>query len=93
MAARDPLVRRLIGSEGRNGYLAGLTDEERRALTTRATAASLAQDYRAVDPNNELDPDEREKRAQFHRRARMARLARLAVQARKARPRTAGGGA
>jgi hypothetical protein len=43
--------------------------------TAAATAARLAADERAVDPEGTLPPEERARRARLYRRSRMAALA------------------
>ncbi len=50
--------------------------------TKPALAARLAADERAVDPDGKLTPEERARRAAFHRKSRMTALALKASRAR-----------
>lgn len=56
-----------------------------RALTAPARAAFLARFEREVDPQGELTPDERERRAAHARRAHFQRLAMASANARRTR--------
>lgn len=58
---------------------------DRSARTQRAREAFLSRFEREVDPNGELPPDERRRRAEHAKRAYMLRLAKRAVAARRAR--------
>jgi hypothetical protein len=58
---------------------------DRSARTRPAREAFLSRFEREVDPNGELPPDERRRRAEHAKRAYMLRLAKRAVAARKAR--------
>lgn len=59
-------------------------ESDRRAATQAARLAALERFAREVDPNNELDPAERARRAGHAQRAHMMRLA---LQSSKARAR------
>jgi hypothetical protein len=65
---------------GRLGALA--LHAQGRTNTSAARRAFLDRFQDEVDPNRVLDPDERERRAAFARRAHMTRLALRASQAR-----------
>jgi hypothetical protein len=54
-------------------------------LTAAATAASMARFEREVDPNNELEPAERTRRAEHARKAFMLRLSLASARARRER--------
>ncbi len=82
----DPL-RTQIGRVG--AYESWARTEDRPARTAPGRKAMLDKFEREVDPNNELAPQERAKRAAFARKAYFARLALKSAQARKRR----GGGA
>jgi hypothetical protein len=58
---------------------------DRSARTRPARKAFLDRFEREVDPNGELPPDERRRRAEHAKRAYMLRLAKRAVAARRAR--------
>jgi hypothetical protein len=58
---------------------------DRSARTRPAREAFLNRFEREVDPNGELPPDERRRRAEHAKRAYMLRLAKRAVAARRAR--------
>jgi hypothetical protein len=58
---------------------------DRSARTRPARQAFLNRFEREVDPNGELPPDERRRRAEHAKRAYMLRLAKRAVAARRAR--------
>jgi hypothetical protein len=57
--------------------------EDRSARTAKARMAALERFEREVDPNNELGPAERAKRAEFARKAHFTRLALKSAQARR----------
>jgi hypothetical protein len=57
----------------------------RSARTQPARKAFLDRFEREVDPDGELPPDERQRRAEHAKRAYMLRLAKRAVAARRAR--------
>ncbi|MCW2591772.1 MAG: hypothetical protein JWQ86_4199 [Mycobacterium sp.] len=59
--------------------------EDRSARTAPARAAMQAKFEREVDPNNELTPAERVKRAGYARKAYYARLALKSAEARRRR--------
>lgn len=50
----------------------------------KARETMRQQDLAAVDPNGELDPEERERRAEYRRRERMARAGLASGRARRA---------
>lgn len=58
---------------------------DRSARTQPGREAFLNRFEREVDPNGELPPDERRRRAEHAKRAYMLRLAKRAVAARRAR--------
>jgi hypothetical protein len=58
---------------------------DRSERTRPAREAFLKRFEREVDPNEELSPDERRRRAEHAKRAYMLRLAKRAVAARKTR--------
>ena len=58
---------------------------DRAARTAKARQAALDRFEREVDPNGELTPQERAKRAEHARKAYFARLALKSAQARKRR--------
>jgi hypothetical protein len=58
---------------------------DRSARTRPARKAFLDRFEREVDPNGELPPDERRRRAEHAKRAYMLRLAKRAIAARKSR--------
>lgn len=58
---------------------------DRPARTAKARAAALARFEREVDPNGELTPQERAKRAEHARKAYFARLALASARARRNR--------
>lgn len=66
--------------------------EDRPARTAKARKAALDRFEREVDPNGELAPQERAKRAEHARKAYFSRLALKSAQARRTR-RSAGGDA
>lgn len=53
------------------------------AMTQKARTAFLARFEREVDPDNQLPPEERQRRAEHARRAHMARLAAISATKRK----------
>ena len=57
---------------------------DRRKRTSNGTAAFLARFERQVDPNNELEPGERARRAESAKKAYMSSLALKAAKARRA---------
>lgn len=59
--------------------------EDRPARTAKARKAMLDRFERQVDPNSELSPDERARRAEHARKAYFARLAFKSAQARRRR--------
>lgn len=60
------------------------TEPDRRAATRPGTDGLLARFEREVDPNGELTPDERRRRALSARKAHMQRLALRSAQKRAA---------
>jgi len=58
---------------------------DRRKRTSNGTAAFLARFERQVDPNNELDPDERARRAESLKKAYMSGLALKAAKSKRAK--------
>jgi hypothetical protein len=78
-----PGERKLVGQIGSNESWARTTD--RAARTAPARRAALDRFEREVDPNGELTPAERAKRAEFARRAYFQRLALKSAQARRRR--------
>jgi hypothetical protein len=58
---------------------------DRAARTARARAAALERFEKVVDPDGQLQPAERRRRAEHARRAHMASLALKSSQARRAR--------
>lgn len=72
-------------SEIARGARIGMADVDRSARTRPARQAFLKRFETEVDPNGELQPDERHRRAEHALRAYMLRLAQRAVAARKSR--------
>jgi hypothetical protein len=71
---------------GRIGaYESWANTPDRAARTAPGRAAALARFEKQVDPNSELPPAERAKRAEFARKAYFQRLALKSAQARKRR--------
>lgn len=67
------------------GRIGGLTNAARhdpKEMTKAAMDGYLAKWEREADPNGELDPKERERRAALLRRAHMVRISQLAAKAR-----------
>jgi len=58
---------------------------DRRKRTSNGTAAFLARFERQVDPNNELDPAERARRAESAKKAYMSGLALKAAKSKRAK--------
>lgn len=78
---------------GRVGaYESWARTEDRSARTAPGRKAMLEKFEREVDPNNELTPRERSKRAEFARKAYFARLALRSAQARRAKRAVAASG-
>ncbi len=89
MTASDDSPRRIDPNEmalrGRVGAFRLHATHDPRETTARARAAFLARFEAEVDPDGELDPGERRRRAQAARRAYFARLALRSAQARRRR--------
>jgi hypothetical protein len=66
-------------------YASWAQTADRSARTAPARKAALDRFEREVDPNGELTPQERAKRAEYSRKAYFARLALRSAQARRRR--------
>jgi hypothetical protein len=78
-----------LARRGRKGAAATHARHDARTLTAPARAAFLETFMRAVDPHNELDPKERERRAALARQAHFRDLAYRSAAARRAKKQTA----
>ena len=70
---------------GRIGAYALHATHDPKETTKKAREAFLAKFFNEVDPDRILDPDERERRAFYARKAYFARLALKSAQARRRR--------
>ena len=78
-----PSERRLLGQISAHSQWARLNADARTSRTAPARAALFQKFVDAVDPERELDSDERARRARHAFNAHMARLALRAVRARR----------
>ncbi|HZN75699.1 MAG TPA: hypothetical protein VFC00_29050 [Micromonosporaceae bacterium] len=85
MAARSRPERVLSAITAIETRLSRMSPGDRREMTAPARAARAQRLEDLVDPNRELDPQDRAARVSAARRAEMARLAARAVAARKTR--------
>jgi hypothetical protein len=83
--ASDLALRGRVGA-----YRRWVRTEDRTAATLAARLAFLRRFETAVDPEGLLPPDERERRADFARRAYMAGLSRRRIASRRRAAREAG---
>lgn len=67
---------------GRAAMYTRLAREDRTEMTAAARAAAMDRFEREVDPNGELDPVERARRAEYAKKAYFTALSRKAVAAR-----------
>lgn len=80
----DPATRaRIATAAGRRGGLSNIARNGARTATAPARAGFLARFEREVDPDNQLDPEERRTRAVYARKAYMADLAARSAAARR----------
>jgi hypothetical protein len=80
-ATRDE--RRAAASKASLARLAGLDEDGRRLITEAARARLRERDLDAVDPERQLDDDERERQMTLYRRGRMAEVALASARARR----------
>lgn len=85
MPAPTPAERQLIAAIGAHGRWAQTSADQRHEATAAARRAALARFEAQVDPDGQLDPAERQARAQHARRAHMSRIALKSAQARRQR--------
>lgn len=83
MPAHDPEVRALVARVAAHERWAN--EDDRAACTQPARDAFRARFERQVDPNNQLDPAERARRAEHAMRAHMLRLSLRSARSRAAR--------
>lgn len=74
-----------MSRRGRLGALTTHSLHDSAAITAPARRAFLSKFEEQVDPNGELDPAERTRRAEFARRAHMLRLAAKSAESRRRR--------
>ncbi len=72
-----------MAMRGRIGAHVTHSRHDARELTAPAREAFLAKFEREVDPDGQLPPEERRRRAEHARRAHMARISRLSAIARR----------
>ena len=80
LTASEKSLRGQIGA-----YTSWSRTEDRSARTAPARKAALQKFEQQVDPNGELSPDERARRAQYARKAYFKQLALKSAQARRRR--------
>lgn len=87
MAARDPVQRKI---NARIAILTRWSREDGRAAAAQAQAGLMRRFEREVDPDGELTPEERHRRAESARRAHMLRLSAKSAKVRRERKAAAG---
>lgn len=87
MPATDPVLRRLASQKAAHTSWSRTSDRSARTLAARRAADARFE--REVDPNNELTPEERAKRAESARKAWYAGIALRSAQARRKAPKDA----
>jgi hypothetical protein len=80
MPSRDPIIRRQVA---RIGGLTRAALYDGREVTKAARRGFMARFEDEVDPDRQLSPDERQRRAQAAMRAHMARLALRSAKSRR----------